>query len=167
MGMQDQGLTPRVQRREDARLRAQVLRVGQKLDEGRAHGLKQQRGHHRHVGQPQRIEGVGQGEDDVVMITGQQSGALHGEPALGLEIRTLRTGAVAARVVPDARDMPVGTGLDMAPEGGGAALHNGTGRAANVEGQEVRLLVSGKRVLEDLLQGDGAHGPRSRAGVLC
>jgi hypothetical protein len=62
-----------------------------------------------------------QREDDVVVIAGEQPCALHGQPALGLEIRALRTGAVAARVVPDACDMPVRTGLDMAPERGGAA----------------------------------------------
>jgi len=56
---------------------------------------------------------MGQGEDDVVMITGQEPRLLECEPALGLEVRTLRTGPVAARVVPDTGDVAVGARLDI------------------------------------------------------
>ena len=100
------------------------------------------------------------------MITGQQSGALQGEPTLGLEVRALRARPVPTGVIPDAFDMPIGTGLDMAPERRGAALHDGAGGFADVGGQEMGLFVSGKGVLEDLLQGDEAHRPRSGVGGL-
>ena len=59
MRVQNQGLTPRVQRREDARLRPEILRGCQQRAQGVAHGLQQQRGHPRHVGEPHRVEVVG------------------------------------------------------------------------------------------------------------
>jgi hypothetical protein len=84
--VQDQRLTPGVQRREDARLCPKIHGVRQQGTQGVADRLKQQRRHHRDVGQPQRVELMGQGKDDMVMITGQKSGPLAGQPALGLEI---------------------------------------------------------------------------------
>jgi hypothetical protein len=53
--------------------------------------------------------------------------------------------------------MAIGARLDMAAERGGPALHNGASGAADVGGQRMGLFVRRKRVLEDRLQGDGAH----------
>src|SRR5215467_14387008 len=47
----------------------------------------------------------------MVMITGQEPRLLEGEPALGLEVRALGTGAMPARIVPDTGDMAVGARL--------------------------------------------------------
>jgi hypothetical protein len=117
--VQDQRLTPGVQRREEARLCPKILGVRQQGTQGVADRLQQQRRHHRDVGQPQQVELMGQGEDDMVMITGQEPCLLEGEPALGLEVRALRTGPMPTGpmptgVVPDAGHMAIGTRLHMA-----------------------------------------------------
>ena len=77
---------------------------------------------------------MGQGEDDMVMITGQEPRLLHGQPALSLEVRTLRTGPMPTGVVPDARHMAVRTGLDMTSEDRRPALHDGVCGSADVGG---------------------------------
>ena len=89
--MQQQRLTPGVQRRNDAGLGPEILRVGQQGAQGIPCGLEEQGAHHWHVRQPERIEVMGQREDHMIMVTGQEPGLLEGEPALGLEIRALRT----------------------------------------------------------------------------
>src|SRR5262249_50146066 len=100
---------------------------------------------------------MGQGEDDMIMVTGQQPCALEGQPALGLEIRALRTGAMPARVVPDAGDVTVGTRLHMAPQRRRPVLHDRAGGFPDMGGQRVQRLVSGKSVLEDRLERDECH----------
>src|SRR5262245_27955914 len=96
-------------------------------------------------------------EDDVVMITRQELRPLPRQPALGLEIRTLWTGAVAARVVPDTGDVAVGARLDMTAQGGCPALHEGVRGSAHVGRQGMALLIGGKGVLEDRLERDERH----------
>src|SRR5215470_11793363 len=96
-------------------------------------------------------------EDDVVMITRQEPRPLQRQPALGLEIRTLWTGAVAARVVPDTGDVAVGARLDMTAQGGCPALHDGTRGFADMRGQGMGLFVDRKGILEDGLQRDERH----------
>jgi hypothetical protein len=58
---------------------------------------------------------MGQREDHVVMVAGQEPRPLESKPALGLQIRTLGTGAMPTRVVPDTRSVAVRARLDMAP----------------------------------------------------
>src|SRR5215470_8489078 len=96
-------------------------------------------------------------EDDVVMITRQEPRPLQRQPALGLEIRTLGTGAVAARVVPDTGDVAVRARLDMTAQGGCPALHEGVRGSAHVGRQGMALLIGGKGVLEDGLERDERH----------
>src|SRR5262245_5724771 len=98
-----------------------------------------------------------EGEDDMIMVTGQEAGTLEGEPPLGLEVGALRTGPMPTRVIPDARHMAVRAGLDMAAEDRRPALHDGARRSADVGGEWVRLLVGGKRVLEDGLERHKRH----------
>src|SRR5882762_9299969 len=100
---------------------------------------------------------MGQREDHVVMVTGQQARLLEGEPTLGLEIGALRTGPVATGIVPDARHVAVGTGLHMATKGRRSALHDGARGSPDVGGQGMRLLIRRKGVLEDRLQRDERH----------
>ena len=79
------------------------------------------------------------------------------QPALGLEIRTLRTGAMPARVVPDTGDVAVGARLDMTAQRGRSALHEGVRGSAHVGRQGMTLLIGGKGVLEDRLERDERH----------
>ena len=89
--MQQQGLTPGVHCRDDAGLGPEILRVGQQGTQGIPCGLEEQGTHHGHVRQPERIEVMGEREDHMIMVTGQEPRLLEGEPPLGLEIRALRT----------------------------------------------------------------------------
>src|SRR5215831_21110670 len=100
---------------------------------------------------------MGQGENDMVMITGQEPRLLQSQPALGLEVGTLRARPMPTGVVPDARHMAVRTGLDMTAECRRPALHDGARGSADMGGQGMRLLIRGKGVLEDRLQRDECH----------
>ena len=133
-------------------LGAQILGVCQQGTQRVPHRVQQQRAHHRHVAQPQRIEVMRQREDAMGMATGQQLRLLHGKPALGLERRTLRAGPMPTRVVPDAGHMAVGTRLDMAPEGCGATLHDGARGFPDVGREWMGLLRGWKGVVEDGLE---------------
>src|SRR5207244_10975490 len=140
----------------------------QEIKHGLPHRVKQQRGHRRHVGQPQRIEVMGQGEDHMVMVTSQQPGLLVGQPMLSLEIGALWTGPVSTGVVPDACHMAVGTRLYMTAQYGRPALHTGARGSADVAGERMGLLVGGERVLADGLQGNAGTrdlGPREMSKV--
>src|SRR5215468_399777 len=108
---------------------------------------------------------MGQREDDMGMVTGEQPRLLERQPALGLEIRALRARPVSTRVVPDARHMTIRTGLDMAAKRGGATLHDGVGGSAHVGGQGMALLIGRKGVLEDRLQRDERHRGLRTSGL--
>jgi hypothetical protein len=163
--MQHQGLTPRMEGGDDPWLRTQILGVAQQGAQCVPHRLKQQRAHDRHIGQPQGVEIMGQGEDHVIMVTGQEPRLLENQPALGLEVRTLRTRPVPTGVGPDARHVAVETGLDMAPEGRGPALHDGARGFADVGGQGMGTFVLGIAQAEDILQGQKPHAVLPRVGL--
>src|SRR5438093_11396004 len=93
----------------------------------------------------------------MVVITGQEPRPLEGQPALSLEIRTLRAGPVPTGVVPDACHMPIRTGLDMPPECGSAALHDRAGGTADMGGKRMGLLVGRIRVLNNSLERHERH----------
>src|SRR5439155_12258545 len=102
-------------------------------------------------------------KDAMIVIARQQPGVLEGQPVLGLEGGALGTGAMPARVVPDARDMAVGARLDMTAQGGRPALHEGARGFADVGGQGMGLFVGWKGVLENRLKRDERHrGLRTR-----
>lgn len=155
--MQHQGLTPRVQRRDDARLSTEILGGAQQGTPRVARGLKQQRAHHRHIGQPQGMQIMGQREDHMGVITGEQPRLLESQPALSLERGALGTGPVPTRIVPDAGHVAIRTGLDMLPEGRGPALHDGTRGAPNVAGQRMSAFIVGIARTKDVLQGYEPH----------
>src|SRR5215831_14200407 len=95
---------------------------------------------------------MGQREDHMIMVTRQEPRLLPRQPALDLKIRTLRTRPMPTRVVPDTCDVAVGARLDMAAQRGGPTLHERACSSADVERERMRLLVGGKRVLEDGLE---------------
>ena len=75
---------------------------------------------------------MGQGEDHMLMVTRQEPHPLQRQPALGLERRTLGTGPVAARVVPDTGDVALRARLDMTTQSGRPALPEGVRGSAHV-----------------------------------
>ena len=129
MWRQQQGLTPRVQRGDDPWWRAPIRGGCQQGAQGIAHGLQQQGGQHRHLGQPQGIAVMGQGEEDMGVITGQEPHLSESQPALGLERRAWGTRSVATGVVPDAGPMAVRTRLWIWPPRA-AVRHGVMARAA-------------------------------------
>src|SRR5499427_10651656 len=100
---------------------------------------------------------MGQGKADMVMVTRQEPRLLESQPALGLEVGTLRTRPMPTGVVPDAGHMTIRTGLDMAAQRGGSTLHDGVGGSAHVSRQGMALLIGRKGVLEDRLERDERH----------
>src|SRR5215471_13745061 len=99
----------------------------------------------------------------MIMVTRQEPCPVQRQPALGLEIRTLGTGAMPARVVPHTGDVAIGACLDMTAEGGRPALHEGMRGSAHVGRQGMTLLIGRKGVLEDRLERDERHrGLRTR-----
>ena len=136
-----------------------------KVDEGVPDRREQQRGHRGDILAPQRIEVVGNGEDDMVMIAGEEAGALRRQPALDLDERALWTGPMPTGVVPDARHMAVRAGLDMTTEGRRSALHDGPGRFADVRRQGMRLLVGRIRVLKNGLECEGKPSVLHPCGI--
>src|SRR5215510_10893285 len=69
------------------------------------------------------------------------------------------------RVVPDTCDVAVGARLDMAAQRGGPTLHESTCSSADVERERMRLLVGGKRVLEDGLERHEGHRCLRTSGI--
>ena len=96
MGMEDHGLTPRVERCDDARFCADVSRVEKKLVKGVPHTGKEKRGHNPHIQQPQIVQFMGQREDHVIMTAGKKSHLLPFQPLSDANPIALRTDPMAA-----------------------------------------------------------------------
>jgi hypothetical protein len=88
-----------MQHRQAAEPAPEVARIAGELLQGRRGTLHQQAIDGPRVGARQGPQFGRQREGEQVVAAGQQTGALLGEPALGLVPVTLRTGAVAAGVV--------------------------------------------------------------------
>lgn len=162
--VEHQGLSPRVQGRKDPGLGPEILRVPQQDDQGVPHRRQYQRGHHRRLAEPQRIEVMWDRTNHMVMVPGEPPGALGRQAAFAWEERTLGARAMAKGVVPDATDMAVGTGVDMATQRCGATRHDGAGRFAHVGRQRLALLggrVGGLENGWERHQGHRGRGVRS------
>ena len=72
MRMEAPRLAPRVPRGEDAGHRSEIVLLVESLQQRVAHTGTQERRHHGDVGPPQVRPFTGQGEHDLVMLTGQQ-----------------------------------------------------------------------------------------------
>jgi len=101
------------------------------------------------------------------VIAGQQPRLLSGQPALDLEPRTWRTQSVPTGVVPDAFDMPLRAGLDVAPQARGATGQQRPYCLPYLGRQRVARFKPGIAALEDLLDGHLSHVryPQSRTPV--
>ena len=139
--MQHQRLAPGVQRGDDAGPRPQIFRIAQQLQQRVVHTGKQQPGHPVDVGPPQLIQLVGHGEDDMIMLAGQQPSLLRGEPAFDLHPGTLRTHPMPTGVVPDPFEMPLRTGLDVSTQQRGATRQDRPHRPTHIVRQRVRARI--------------------------
>ena len=100
VGMQDHGLTPGVERCDDARFCTDVFRVAKELVECLPHADKEQRGHVPHIQQPQIVQFMRQREDHVVMTAGKKPFLLPLQPLSDANPIALRADPMTARVVP-------------------------------------------------------------------
>jgi len=157
MRMHHQRLTPGMERGDEARTGAQILRVAKKFVQRRVHRGKQQVGHRSHIRQSQPSQLIGLGEDDMVVIAGQQPRLLPHQPALDLEPGARRAHPMPTRMIPDAFHMPLRAGLDVATQARGATGQQRPHRLPHVGWQRVTLLKCGIAALEDLLYGDLSH----------
>ena len=94
-------LRPGVEDGGEADPRAEVLGPQGDLAEGFRNGGKEQRVGSLWIAEKQRVKDIGDGEDDVVILDGQQGVLLRLEPARLLEVLALGTVAVTAAVVRD------------------------------------------------------------------
>jgi hypothetical protein len=99
-------LAPGVEHGGHAEVTAEVTRIASEAQERRCRTLKEQAIDEPRVTLRQRIERVGQREDDVEIRNGQHLASARGEPALGGHALTLRAVAIATGVVRDARGEP-------------------------------------------------------------
>ena len=116
-----EGLAPGVEDGGDAEVTAEMARVAAEAQEGGGGGVEQETVEELGVALGERVEGVGQGEDDVEVRNGQDLTPTGGEPALGGHALALGAVAVATRVVGEAFGAAGGADGAVAPEGRRAA----------------------------------------------
>ena len=92
-----------------------------------------------------------QGENDMVMVTGQQPGLLAHQPALDLQPGTLGTQPMATGIVPYSFDMPLRTGLDMATQHRGATDQQRPCRLSHLARQRMAAFKRRVALLQNLL----------------
>ena len=127
----DERLAPGVKDGEEADLGAEVARVGGYRAERLGDGPEEETVDDGLVLGGDFGDRRGHGEDDVEVLGGQQVRPAPFEPRGAGQRLTGRTVAVATGVVPDAPMAAVVALLNMAAEGGGAALLDGCGSSSS------------------------------------
>jgi hypothetical protein len=174
-----EGLAPGVEDGGDAEVTAEMARVAAEAQEGGGGGVEQETVEELGVALGERVEGVGQGEDDVEVRNGQDLTPAGGKPALGGHALALGAVAVATRIVGDAFGAAGGADGAVAPEGRRAAGRDGAQGAALRAAQRVGMLIRRAVGTDNVSQfdpvglgsadarGGGGHwGPASGAGGL-
>jgi hypothetical protein len=127
-----------VKRGHDAGHRAQIRLIAQQLAQG-VPGTGEEEIHHPpRVALPKPVQFARQGEDHVVVVAVEQPRSLLFQPPIDLKMGTPEvskggTGPVLTGVVPHPLHIPLGAGLHMPAQGGGAALHDRLGRFMNMK----------------------------------
>ena len=123
--MGEQVLAPGVENAEDADLRAQVLGVGGDFQQGGGAGGEQEMVKLAGVVLRQQVEFVGDGEDHVKVMGGQQFLFPRSEPAFARLGLALGAVPIATRIIRDGLKSALGAGIEVASERGGAAVQQG------------------------------------------
>jgi hypothetical protein len=167
VGMEDHGLTPGVEGGNDAGLCADMFWIREELEEGIPYALEEEAGHLPDVEEPEIIELMGDGEDDVVMAAGEKSLLLPFQPLRDLCPFALRAEAMAAGVVPMPLIVAFRTCFHVTAEFGGSAHHQRTRRLADVERKRMGLLVGQIRKCDDMLDTGPPHSDIVSSCPLC
>ena len=134
-------LAPRVEYGRHAHVAPEVTRIAPEAQEGGGRALKEQAIDQPRVTLRQRIERVGQREDDVEVGNGQDVAAAGDEPTLGGHALAFGAVAVATGVVGDAFGAARRADGAMAAERGGAAGRDGLQGAVLNARQAMRAAI--------------------------
>ena len=132
-----ESLPPGVEHGGHAEVAPEVPRIAPEGHERGGRALKQQPIDQARVTLGERVEDVGQGEDDVEVRNRQHLSAARREPALGGHALALGTVPIATGVVGDALGAALRADGPMAAERGGAAPRDGKQGTALSAGQDV------------------------------
>lgn len=121
--MTHQGLAPRVQHGGHPQLSVQPLGVRTEGGQGRPHRLEQQAIDHLGVDLDPAVEGVGQGEHQMIGHR-QHRCALAFAPVIGCAVLATRTMPIAAGVIQQGRLPALIAYQGKAAQGGGATLQD-------------------------------------------
>ncbi len=125
MRVQEQGLGPGVQYAGEADRGAEVFGIARHVVQGLRYRGEEQAIAAPGIGAEQGLERVGHGEDDVVVLDGQQMLLLSFEPAELLAALAFGTVPVPAGVVGDLAVITAVALVDVTAEGRGAAVEDG------------------------------------------
>lgn len=155
----EQVLAPGMKEGKEADPGAEVLGIGGDGQQRLRTGVEQKLVEAGLVLQRQRVELLGNREDDVEVFDGQQFGSAPLDPLGPLAVLAFGAVAVAARVVADALLLTVVAAVDMAAESGSAAGLDGPHHAVLLDGQPVALPVLAAEAAEDVghLEGGAAQ----------
>jgi len=157
--MAHQRLPPGMQHRRHPQLSVQALGVLTEGGQGRPHRLEQQGVDDLGVDLDPAVEGVGQGEDQVMVGDRQDRRALALDPVFAGLALAARAMAVTAGVI-EKRAIPALVTLQgEAAQGGGATVQNVMTDLPLVRAQRVVFGITGQARCDDRLQGGISHGP--------
>ena len=142
MEMLGQILAPRVEDGRDPDRPAEVLRILAEGEERVRRGAEEHGVEDVRVALRERVEGMGQREDEMEIRNGQQVGAPGGEPPFFREGLTLRTMPVPTRVVGHADRAAAVTRLLMPAVDGGATGLDGAQSGALDSGKAMGELIA-------------------------
>jgi hypothetical protein len=97
---------------------------------------------------------AGHGENDMVRLTGSQTGLLYNQPALPLQPRTLRAQPMLTGIVQDPFQMPLRTGLPMTTEKRSATSQDCLDRTTHISREWMMTFVHLRTLLQNALYGE-------------
>jgi hypothetical protein len=157
-------LVPSVQRRQDAHTSTQELAVAEQFAERLRSGREQGVRESGLVESPEIVELVRDREDNVMMGAGKQSLPPAIKPLFFGQPTTLRTTTVAARVVGDLMEVPIGATVDVPAQLTCSAMANGPSRVKHLTRQTMLLGELVEMLLEYRLKRD-FHLPFRTSGI--
>ena len=153
-----QRLPPGVQHRRHPQLPVQAFGVGAEVRQGRPHRLEQQAIDHLGVDLDPAVEGVGQGEDQVMVCDRQDRRALALDPVVGGPVLAAWAMAVTAGVIEEGAISALVARQGKAAQGGGATVQEVMTDLPWVRAQRVVFGITGEASGHDRLQGAIRHG---------
>ena len=163
--MQAEVLSPGVQDGDETDPCAQAFGIGGDLVERLCDGVKQHAVHDSLVGQGQRVECIGQGENNMEVLDGKQFFGAVRHPLRAGNALTLGTVPVAAGVVGDAPVLALVARFDVTTQGRGAAGDDGAQDAPLLAAKGVKAMAVASNHIRQLQRGTLECGSHGKGGV--